>query len=351
LRRSCRNRIQSAAPCSFDSIEGAYRSAILRSGMDHTPQTELNRGERKNPMSAPSESARIDQGPSPSTRSMLVVADLDLNATLFDHLLTREWAVEYVSSNEEALSLLRKRSFDLILTAEGTSAKEDLSLLKQIRAVRPRTRMIILARESTPQDVILALRQHAFSIFTRPYSFETLKDMIEMAMERPSWDDGIEVVQATPSWARFLVRCDTGTAERMMQFFSEMIDLPEEEKGQVAYALREMVMNAVAHGGKFDPSQYVEVGYLHTRHMVGCRIKDPGQGFALDELLHAAIANPLDDPVRHITIREAQGLPPGGYGILLSRHLVDELLYNEKGNEVVLLKYLRGDAPPGVAGA
>jgi anti-sigma regulatory factor (Ser/Thr protein kinase)/CheY-like chemotaxis protein len=277
---------------------------------------------------------------------MLVVADLDLNASLFDHLLTRDWNVEYVASNEEALSLLRQKPFDLILTAEGTSAKEDIALLQQIRAVRPHTRMIILARDASPQDVIMALQQRAFSIFSRPYSFETLKDMIEMAMERPCWDDGIEVVLATSSWARFLVRCDQGTAERMMQFFSEMIDLPEEEKGQVAYALREMVMNAVAHGGKFDPSQYVEVGYLQGRHMVGCRIKDPGQGFALDELHHAAIANPLDDPVRHISIREAKGLPPGGYGILLSRHLVDEVIYNEKGNEVVLLKYLHGCSEP-----
>jgi anti-sigma regulatory factor (Ser/Thr protein kinase)/CheY-like chemotaxis protein len=299
-----------------------------------------------NTMSATPEFAANNQGSSPATRSMLVVADLDLNAMLFDHLLTREWSVEYVSSNEEASSLLRRRPFDLILTAEGTSAREDLALLRQIRTVRPHTRMIILTRESTAQDVIQALRQHAFSLFSRPYSFAALKDMIEMAMDCPCWDDGIEVVQATASWARFLVRCDQGTAERMMQFFSEIIDLPEEEKGQVGYALREMVMNAVAHGGKFDPSQYVEIGYLHASQMVACRVKDPGEGFALDELLHAAIANPLDDPVRHITIREAKGLPPGGYGILLSRHLVDELIYNEKGNEVILVKYLREDPDP-----
>ena len=262
-------------------------------------------------MNTQTESAPNDKRPSPSTRSMLVVADLDLNSMLFDHLLTRDWNVEYVASNEEALSLLRRKPFDLILTAEGTSAKEDIALLQQIRVTRPHTRMIILARDTTTQDVIMALQQRAFSIFSRPYSFETLKDMIEMAMERPCWDDGIEVVLATSSWARFLVRCDQGTAERMMQFFSEMIDLPEEEKGQVAYALREMVMNAIAHGGKFDPSQYVEVGYLQARHMVGCRVKDPGQGFALDELHHAAIANPLDDPVRHITIREIQRLASG----------------------------------------
>jgi len=74
--------------------------------------------------------------------------------------------------------------------------------------------------------------------------------------------------------------------------------------------------------------------------MVECRIKDPGEGFTLDEIPHAAIANPNDDPTYHITYREAQGLRPGGYGVLLAQHLVDELIYNEKGNEVSLVKYL-----------
>jgi hypothetical protein len=31
---------------------------------------------------------------------------------------------------------------------------------------------------------------------------------------------------------------------------------------------------------------------------------------------------------------------PGGFGILMAKKLVDELLYNEQGNEVLLVKYL-----------
>ena len=65
--------------------------------------------------------------------------------------------------------------------------------------------------------------------------------------------------------------------------------------------------------------------------MVMCRVKDPGEGFSLDEIEHAAIANPDDDPLRHVTLRDAKGLRPGGYGVLLARKLVDELIYSEKG--------------------
>ncbi len=74
--------------------------------------------------------------------------------------------------------------------------------------------------------------------------------------------------------------------------------------------------------------------------MVACRIADPGPGFKWNQIPHDAIANPADDPVRHMTVREEQGLRPGGFGILLAQQLVDQLIYGEDGNEVLLVKYL-----------
>jgi anti-sigma regulatory factor (Ser/Thr protein kinase) len=72
------------------------------------------------------------------------------------------------------------------------------------------------------------------------------------------------------------------------------------------------------------------------------RIKDPGDGFTLEEVKHAAIANPPDDPLAHVKMRNDEGMRPGGYGVMLAKHLVDELIYGEKGNEVLLVKYLPG---------
>ena len=48
-----------------------------------------------------------------------------------------------------------------------------------------------------------------------------------------------------------------------------------------------------------------------------------------------------DEPARHLEIRAEQGVRPGGFGILLTRNLVDELIYSEKGNEVLFIKYLK----------
>ena len=62
--------------------------------------------------------------------------------------------------------------------------------------------------------------------------------------------------------------------------------------------------------------------------------------FDIEKLSHAAISNPKDSPLEHALIREEQGLRPGGLGLMMTRSLVDELIYNEARNEVVFIKYL-----------
>lgn len=262
-----------------------------------------------------------------------------------DQLLTNlfqeeKWGLRFAANNAEALQIAKDTAFDVIITGQRTPGKEDIELLRRLRLARPHTRLIILTEEFTPGDVLAAIRERAFSYFSRPFSTERLAEMIRIAMSEPFWDDGIEVLSGTPNWVRLCVRCDLATANRLLQFYREASDLPDAETEEVATAFREILMNSMEHGGKFDPSQHVEVSYVRTRRMVLCRVKDPGQGFSLEELEHSAIANPEEDPFKHMETREAQGKRPGGFGILMATKLVDDLIYNEKGNEVLLVKYL-----------
>jgi len=274
-----------------------------------------------------------------ATRNALIIGrESDLVSQICASLVG--WQIERAKNNLEALATASAGAFHLIITGEDTSAASDVDLLRRIRRSRPHTRLIILARESTPEDVIASMREHAFSCFTAPFEPTALAEMIRLAADAECWDDGIEVISATPAWVKLAARCHRRTAERLLQFFQEMVDLEQPEKDNVAYAFREMLLNAMEHGGHFDPSQYVEISYLRGRRAVACRVKDPGEGFSLDELKHSAINNPPDDPTRHLQARDEQALRPGGLGILLSQSLVDELIYSEKGNEVLLVKYL-----------
>ncbi len=264
----------------------------------------------------------------------------EISAVLLSTLGPKGWGIARASDNLAALAMVEARSFDLIITGGKTSAKEDVELLHKIRSIRPHTRMIILTDRSTPADVLASMRERAFSYFSAPFSLESFADMLRTATEGTCWDDGIEVVAATPEWLSLAVRCEVSAADRLLQFLREITNLSESERRDVGYAFREMLLNAIEHGGRCDPTKYVEIAFVRTRRAVICRIKDPGEGFSLDEIRHAAFANPPGDPIRHLAYREAHGLRPGGFGVMLARQLVDELVYGEKGNEVLLIKYL-----------
>jgi anti-sigma regulatory factor (Ser/Thr protein kinase) len=287
----------------------------------------------------------LDRSPFPRKTVLVVDPTPEVSAMLSSILPPMGWRIEQAPDNAAALRAVEAGPFDLIITGGKTSGREDVGLLQKIRRVRAHTRMIILTDRRTPEDVLASMRERAFSYFSGSFSMESLADMVRIATEGPCWDDGIEVLAATPEWISLAVRCEVKTAERLMQFLREVTDLEERERGEVGFAFREMLINAIEHGGHFDPNQYVQISYVRTRKAVICRIKDPGEGFSLKEIKHAAFANPPSDPMRHFSYREEQGLRPGGFGVMMARQLVDELVYSEKGNEVLLVKYLGAAAP------
>ena len=275
----------------------------------------------------------------PRRKRVMVIGRDAQTANIVEEALP-DWTLERVEDNEAALELLRSHHFDLVLTGDETSGQQDLELLRDVRRVRPHLRLIILTNESTPADVIESMKQRAFSYFSAPYTAEALANMLQHATEAPVWDEGIELLSATTEWLGLAARCDMRTADRLVQFIHEFSDLPEQHRDDVGTAFREMLLNAVEHGGNLDPSQLVVISYVRARDAVICRIKDPGEGFSLEELRTSVLSNPVDDPLQHIEYRKMRGMRAGGYGVLLAKSLVDDLIYNEKGNEVLLIKYL-----------
>lgn len=287
--------------------------------------------------------AAATQTSTKDTKKALLVGEDEAVKTALATLLTPQgWVLDESRDLTEGLKMAQAGCYELVVTSRSTSGKEDLQFLRKIRRTRPHTRVIIVTEESTPEDVINSMREHAFGYLSRGLSMDALSDTVRSVLNTPNWDDGIEIMSATPNLITLAVRCQMVTADRLLQFLREITDLPDDECRDVGMAFREMLLNAMEHGGKFDPEKYVEVCYVRTRHMLMARIKDPGEGFTLEEVQHAAIANPPNDPLAHIMKRNEAGMRPGGYGVMLARNLVDELIYGEKGNEVLLVKYLPG---------
>src|SRR6185295_5149956 len=175
-----------------------------------------------------------------------------------------------------------------------------------------------------------------YRFLRKPFPLRTIVEAMDDAMATaPRAGLPIEVVSARPEWLEIIAPCALEMADRLQSFVMHLeADLPEPVRESVAQAFRELLTNAIEWGGKLDPDRKVRISCVRARRMLLYRIADPGEGFNIDALRHAAVSNPADDPFRHLDIREESGIRPGGYGLAMTRSLVDELIYNEARNEV-----------------
>jgi anti-sigma regulatory factor (Ser/Thr protein kinase) len=274
-------------------------------------------------------------------RLLLVSPEPSLRKALEASPLLEGHTIDVAGGDLVALRQLRRLGHDVVITSPATTLEEDVAFVEDARRVRPGVRVIALAPESSPGEVIAALRASVFACFSAPFDAAEVADMTARALsEPPHWKDGIQVVSANEDWISLRVNCRLLTAERLVTFLDELSkELAEGDREALLLAFREILMNAMEHGGHFDPGQVVEVSAVRTKRTIVYYVKDPGPGFDRDGIAHAAVSNPLDDPVAHITARAERGLRPGGFGLLLARNIVDELIYSERGNEVLLIKY------------
>jgi len=276
---------------------------------------------------------------------LLVVDDDRAGRHLLRKTLTAAgFGVEVAGDGAEALKLLRTRRFDLMLLDLWMPKMTGLDLLEKLRTWKVRPRVIVMTSDETPATLLQAVRGDALEYLHKPVDpqavVEKVREVLQAAAAPP-----IEVVSARPDWVELVVPCSREAVERVHGVITRLdADLPADARESIAYAFRELLMNAVEWGGKLDPTRTVRISYLRARRMVLYRIADPGAGFRLEDLDHAAITHP-DDPIEHIAIRESKGLRAGGFGLVMVRASVDELIYNEKRNEVVFIKYLDGMTP------
>src|ERR1019366_10134085 len=117
--------------------------------------------------------------------------------------------------------------------------------------------------------------------------------------------------------------------------------LTQQQVKQMTTAVRELGTNAIEWGHKKQSDRIMTIDYRIDPDKITIEIKDTGPGFNPAQIPHAAQP---DDPIGHMMVRETLGLREGGFGIMMSRGLVDEMAYNEKGNEVRLVKYFSARA-------
>jgi len=252
------------------------------------------------------------------------------------------YRTEQARDGREALSKLQQEAVDLLLLDIGLPGMSGLDVLAQIRAQAAPPPVIMMTADDTPETLLQSFRAQAQRFIRKPFPPRRIVEIVSDVLTAPAVASlPIEVVSAVPEWVEIVAPCALEVGERVREFVMQLdATLPVEVRESVAQAFRELLTNAIEWGGHLDPQRTVRISCIRTRRMLLYRIADPGEGFDISGLAHAAISNPEDDPLAHDRVRQAMGLRPGGLGLVMTRAFVDDVIYNEKRNEVVLVKYL-----------
>jgi CheY-like chemotaxis protein len=249
--------------------------------------------------------------------------------------------VTTASDGVSALRAMQKKKFDLVLLDIWMPKMTGLGLLGRLHEEKHIPKIIVMTSDQTSDTLLTAMRGHVYQFLRKPLDAETLRITVDNALSSTPSAPPIEVLSAQPHWVELLVPCEQSVVYRVQSFLSHLDSgLPADVAEKIGYAFRELLNNAIEWGGRLDPNLKVRISFIRTKKMLMYRLDDPGPGFDLNNLKHAALNNPEEDPMAHMKAREEKGLRPGGLGLLLTQQMVDELVYNEARNEVVLIKYL-----------
>ena len=115
--------------------------------------------------------------------------------------------------------------------------------------------------------------------------------------------------------------------EKLVDELSESIKFDSDLYANILVCVTEAVKNSISHGNNYDISKPVIVEYSYSEHQISFDIKDLGSGFN-----HYQVNDPtLPDNIEKET----------GRGIFLMNCLADQVIYNDKGNEVSLKFYYK----------
>jgi DNA-binding response OmpR family regulator len=270
---------------------------------------------------------------------LVVEDDATLGGLLCDLLRTEGYEARCVEDGGEALRHIeadRPHAIVLDVMLPGMDGFEVCQRLK-FRKDTNHIPILMLTALDDPHARRKGLRVGADRYLTKPFEPAELIREIRSTFnhQRRLREGGVSAS------IQLQMHSDSRLREQLNDLLSELIlqtPFSEEDIGRIRYAVLEMVQNAVEWGNRHREDLEVAISYEVSSDAVKFVITDQGDGFNPNTVPHAANH---EDPIAHMAIREKLGLRDGGFGILISKGMVDEFRYNETGNQVTMIKYFK----------
>ena len=159
----------------------------------------------------------------------------------------------------------------------------------------------------------------------------------------PTEDGGIVVQVPAAGWVELTAPSREEHLDRIASFLDTLsgTGMSEEAREEVRIVVNETTSNAMEWGNEGDESRHIKVSYAVFEDELVLKVEDEGQGF--DPSL---VPDPSGSPVRVVRDRLEAGKRIGGFGIYVVSKLMDRVVYNERGNVVLLSRSLSRACSP-----
>lgn len=293
--------------------------------------------------------------------TILVVDDVALDRHLAGTLLEEHsgWSAIYAEDGREALSLIKLKVPDLVLTDLQMPELNGLELVEAIRRDYAHVPVILMTAHGSEEIAVAALKVGAASYVPKRDLARDLVPTTEkvLGMARFSWNQQQVLDCLVETELRFVLSNDPHRVQPLISHLQDhMTMMSLVDKGgliRVGTALHESLINAMEHGNlelssELRESEDIEAyrglvekrrhlpPYLARRVLVTARfsrneavfmVRDDGSGFNTSK---------LPDPTDPANLGKSSGR-----GLFLIRTFMDEVSFNEAGNQITMIKRRR----------
>ena len=294
--------------------------------------------------------------------TVLVVDDSAVDRTLVRELLGNKahWTIDEATNGVEALARMKHEVPDVVVTDMQMPQMDGLELVTAIREQHPGVPVILVTAHGSEALAVEALDKGAASYVPKSQLADKLLGTVEKVLALVRADRGYEelVNCLTKTDLTLSLRNDAALIDPLVELVEQMVVGMQfcdfTERLQIGMALKEALMNALYHGSlELSVDQMQEVLDKLRRGEEVSLVKDPRSEPPYRDRRIFVEAKLSPEEIRFVVRDEGPGfdvsslpdskdpaaLEPGrGRGLTIMRNLMDEVAFNDVGNEVTMVK-------------
>ncbi len=289
--------------------------------------------------------------------TILVVDDSEIDRRVAGQWVeqTMDAHVIFAADGKQAIEQIEQNHPDIVVTDMQMPEMDGLQLLAAIKDDHPLIPVVLITAKGSEDVAAEALRQGATSYVPKKRLSEDLPETLQRILMASREDRGHSRLMhhLTEEQSTFVLTNDLRLIRSLVSHLQQMLRcLPlgdETQRLRVGIALEEALKNAYYHGS-FEVGRSIDSPdhWAYSEMVDQRRYELPYR----DRRIHV-MANISRDEARFIVRDEGPGfdvtgLPavtemenadqPVGRGVILMRSIMDEVRYNDTGNEVTLIK-------------